>query len=397
MVKVARGLRRCGYSLAALGVLGALLRWDGTAYVPPAKPPPFGGFKEPEDARTGVLWIPGYELRKPYVGPGWRRGPSLTEEAKRRIDPDMPSLEDLVFLVTGATKGHGLETAARLLDAGATVILHGKIEGRLRKWLCLLSDAFETTKIDAVLGDLEESEEVEALAGIIAEKHPKIHGILHNAATIDGKFTGKRRFSWNYKMENTMAVNAIAPFQLTSLLMPQLQAAGNARVMFSMSPTMSGDEHLDDLKCERYWTGLHAYRLSKLCLEMVAKEMHLRYGNAPSLTFHSFDPGSANTKLMRQGSPSATGKKSARNRVNPVDLLSYLPTPRSRKASFWAMVDDEYQRKSGTFVSDTRGKSKAVHDPKARKKIWEEFTELSGAQWPETQSASLPKALAVDA
>jgi len=58
---------------------------DGTAYVPPAKPPPFGGFKEPEDARTGVLWIPGYELRKPYVGPGWRRG-AVPLEARWKLE-----------------------------------------------------------------------------------------------------------------------------------------------------------------------------------------------------------------------------------------------------------------------------------------------------------------------
>eukprot|EP00434_Breviolum_minutum_P015530 symbB.v1.2.013676.t1/scaffold971.1/size148033/4 len=373
-------MAKVAYALAALALLSETIK----AVVPPRKLPPVT-FKEPSDARTGVYKIPGYELRKRYVGPGWRRGPSLVEEAKRRIDPDMPPLEDRVFLVTGATKG--LETAARLLDAGSTVILHGKSEGRLRKWLYMLSEAFETDKIDAVMGDLDESEEVEAVAGLVAEKHPKLHGILHNAATIDGKFTGKRRYTWNYKMEHTMAVNAIAPFQLTSLLMPQLEAAGNARVMFSTSPTMGGDDYLDDIKCERYWTGLHAYRLSKLCLEMVAKEMHLRYGRAPGLTFHSFHPGSANTKLMRQGSPSSTGEKEARNRVNPVDLPSYLPAPRKRKESFWAMVDDSYQQKSGTFVSDTQSKSKAVHDSAAREKLWEEFTELSGAKWPEPQKS----------
>ncbi|CAK9027226.1 unnamed protein product [Durusdinium trenchii] len=360
---MARGVQKClrlAVATVALTALTLLVSPKEAAirnYSPPTTLPK-SNIPDP-NAPQGPLRIPGYELRKAYAGAAWRRGPALVEEAKRRVDPGMPPLEERVFLVTGATKGHGLETTARLLDAGCTVIMHGKIEGRLRKWALDMGEAFETDKIDPVLCDLSESEEVEALANLIAEKHPRIHGILHNAATIDGKFTGKRKYTWNYKMEHTMAVNAIAPFQLTSLLMPQLNAAGSARVMFSTSPTMSGDNYLDDIKCERYWTGLHSYRLSKLCLEMVAKEMHLRYGNAPNLTFHSFHPGSANTKLMRQGAAAGTGRKLQRNKKVPHDQPSYLPTPRSRKTSFFAMVDDVYQRQSGTFVSDGNVKSKA--------------------------------------
>lgn len=47
--------------------------------------------REPEDKKTGIKWIPGYELakNKHYVGPGWRRSPELVEEAKKRIDPKM--------------------------------------------------------------------------------------------------------------------------------------------------------------------------------------------------------------------------------------------------------------------------------------------------------------------
>ncbi|CAE7511552.1 Smyd3 [Symbiodinium pilosum] len=210
-------------------------------------------------------------------------------------------------------------------------------------------------------------EDVKALAALIAERHPRIHGILHNAATIDGSFTGKRKYTWNFHAEQTMAVNAMAPFYLTSLLMPQLQAAGNARVMFSTSPSMGGADYLDDLKCERYWTGLHAYRLSKLCLEMVAKEMHLRYGDAPKLTFHTFNPGTASTKLMRQGAAYGGGRKMGRGLREEY----YLPKPRVRKASYLAMVDDKYQRESGHLVGDGQKMPQVIQDAAARQRLWQ--------------------------
>jgi len=335
----------------------------------------------------GVRWIPGFENRRVYAGPAFRRSPAIVEEGRGLVDPDMPPLEERVYLVTGATKGHGLETAMRLLDSGCSVILHGKSEDLLKRYLSDLSDSFETHKIDGFECDLQEMEDVEALAGLIAERHSRIHGILHNAATIDGSFTGKRKYTFNFHAEQTMAVNALAPFYLTSLLLPQLEAAGNARVMFATSPTMGGSDHLNDLKCKRYWTGLHSYRLSKLCLEMVAKEMHLRYGAAPNLTFHSFNPGTADTKLMRQGTVYGAGKKMGRGRkIVKTEQPNYLPAPRVRKAAYFAMVDDKYQRESGHFVGDAEKMPQVIQDAAAREKLWQEFVELTGAQWPESKA-----------
>mmetsp|Transcript_23474 Transcript_23474/g.44223 ORF Transcript_23474/g.44223 Transcript_23474/m.44223 type:complete len:414 (+) Transcript_23474:37-1278(+) len=349
----------------------------------------------------GIKWIPGIQEKVPgisprrsYAGPAFRRGAGLVEQGKRLVDPEMPALEDRVILVTGATRGHGFQTAARLADSGCTVLVHGKNEMALNRILHDFSDSFQTDKLDGFEADLLEMEDVQELARLIAERHPKIHGILHCAANIDGSFTGRRKYSFNFHAEHTMAINALAPFYLTSLLMPQLQAAGNARVMFPTSSTMGGADYLDDLKCERYWTGLHAYRLSKLCLEMVAKEMHLRYGNAPNLTFHSFNPGSANTKLMRQGHAIIGGKKMRKAKSQHLRgerEVSFLAPVRTQKAAYFAMVDDKFQRESGHFVSEGAGSpetKKAVQDDEARAKLWEDFLDFTGAVWPEPRVAT---------
>ncbi|CAE7213582.1 DHRSX, partial [Symbiodinium necroappetens] len=125
---------------------------------------------------NGVRWIPGFENRRVYAvgqvcetlsevhrdAPGWYLlGPAIVEEGRGLVDPEMPPLEERVYLVTGATKGHGLETAMRLLDSGCSVILHGKSEDLLKRYLSDLSDSFETHKIDGFECDLQEMEDVE--------------------------------------------------------------------------------------------------------------------------------------------------------------------------------------------------------------------------------------------
>ena len=82
--------------------------------------------------------------------------------------------------------------------------------------------------------------------------------------------------------EYTLAVNVLAPFLLTSLLLPSLRAAGNARVVTSSSVSMGASDALSDLQLESSYDGHKAYSLSKLCDAMLSAEMHTRYSEAVS-------------------------------------------------------------------------------------------------------------------
>merc|ERR1719188_2346387 len=115
---------------------------------------------------------------------------------------------------------------------------------------------YPTATIEGFQADLSLMPEVEELADLVKEKFPVIHAVIHNAATIDGDFKGRRKETFGVYHEHTMAVNTYAPFLLTSLLLDNLRASGCGRVIFSGSETMGAEDALDDLNFEEVtWTG----------------------------------------------------------------------------------------------------------------------------------------------
>lgn len=297
----------------------------------------------------------------------------------------MPPLSERVFLVTGSTNGIGKFTAEKLLKQGCTVLFHGRGEEEtIQKQLKQYRD--HPDQIDAFLADLSEPEEVESLAELIMSRHPRIHGILHNAATIDGDFTGQRKLTFGNKHEHTISTNTLAPFILTAKLMPALKRARFARVIHSSSPVLErAVPFLDDLRCETKWTGLHAYTLSKLCSEMMMQEMHHRYGDAPHMCFHSIDPGTADTKLFRQGSYYGDGKRKGRgNRGSGKEQEKsgshrLFPHVRTATASYEALVDDRFQQESGRFIETA---PEVVHDLNERARLWDQLESITNVEWP---------------
>ena len=139
------------------------------------------------------------------------------------------------FLVTGATEGLGLAAAKQLVKAGHTVLVHGrnapKVDGVVR--------SLEASGGRAVgyVADLSSMAQVRQLGSEVAEAWPSLDGLLNNAGSFDGDYTGKRVVT-DEGNEYTLAVNVLAPFLLTSLLLPSLRASGSGRVVISSSVSM---------------------------------------------------------------------------------------------------------------------------------------------------------------
>ena len=107
--------------------------------------------------------------------------------------------------------------------------------------------------------------------------------------------------------EYTLAVNVLAPFLLTALLLPNLLASGQGRVITASSVSMGAADALSDLQLRGGgYSGHRAYSLSKLCDAMLSQEWHHRYGDPPRLAFHAMDPTQdcglgCDTKMLRAG------------------------------------------------------------------------------------------------
>ena len=200
------------------------------------------------------------------------------------------------FLVTGATEGLGLAAAQQLVEAGHTVLVHGRNAPKVDR----VVQSLEASGGRAVglVADLSNMEQVRRLGAEVSAAWPSLDGLLNNAGSFDGDYTGARVVTEEGN-EYTLAVNVLAPFLLTALLLPSLRAAAAGRVVFCSSVSMGAADSLGDLQLERGYSGHQAYSLSKLCDAMLSQELHARYGGAgggggstSSLTFNAMDPTS---------------------------------------------------------------------------------------------------------
>jgi len=137
------------------------------------------------------------------------------------------------FLVTGATDGIGLATCDQLVRAGNTVLVHGRSPDKVQRVVAELN----SLRADAAVGyvaDLSSMAAVRRLGAEVAAANPALDGLLNNAGSFDGDYTGERVVTEDGN-EYTLAVNVLAPFLLTSLLLPALRASGAGRVVISSS------------------------------------------------------------------------------------------------------------------------------------------------------------------
>ena len=268
------------------------------------------------------------------------------------------------ILVTGSTEGLGLAAAQQLSRAGHTVLVHGRSPEKVAG----IVEALKTKggAAHGFVADLSSMEDVRNMGAKVAQEWPKLDGLLNNAGSFDGDYTGSR-VTTKEGNEYTLAVNVLAPFLLTALLLPSLIASGAGRVVISSSVSMGEDRFLDDLQLEARgaYSAHRAYSLSKLCDAMLSQELHARYGDPPRLTFNTMDPTDqvgmgADTKMLRAGWGSWGG--SCDKATISADMMM---------AEAWAA-------RSGHGFSRRR----EIANPALRKALWTRCEELTGAVYP---------------
>ncbi|MGV9837496.1 SDR family NAD(P)-dependent oxidoreductase [Nocardia niigatensis] len=197
-------------------------------------------------------------------------------------------------LVTGATSGLGLELARRLVDGGATVIVHAPdpSSGDLALEELIKAGA-EPMRLRMLTADFSRMDEVAALAGALTRTIPSLDLLVNNAA-IRGP---ERRSLTGDGNEITFQVNYLAPYVLTKALVPALGAAGGRVVNVSSDRHRGGTIGWGDLDRKKgYYLPLPVYSQSKLALTMFTRTFAEEH--AGRLTALSVDPGNIRTGML---------------------------------------------------------------------------------------------------
>ncbi|MFZ5446652.1 MAG: SDR family oxidoreductase [Myxococcota bacterium] len=260
-------------------------------------------------------------------------------------------------LVTGATDGIGTATALELARRGARVLVHGRTEEKARHAATTLRERLADATFEPVWGDLSSFTQVRALAGQVASLAPSLDVLVNNA----GVFMNERRLSGDGH-ELTFQVNHLAPFLLTALLRPQLEAAPQGRVVNVSSIAHNrGRVDLDNLEGQKRFDAYGAYALSKLLNVHFTHELARRLAGT-RVTTYALHPGVITTKLLKAG-------------------FNMAGASVERGAATSVFCATEPGLATGRYFSDAREAKCAAHadDPALEARLWDLSARLTGA------------------
>jgi NAD(P)-dependent dehydrogenase (short-subunit alcohol dehydrogenase family) len=171
----------------------------------------------------------------------------------------MMTMQGKICLITGGTNGIGKSTAHELARMGATVVIVGRNAQKTSQVVEEIRAASDNNTVDSLLADLSSQQEVRRLAIEFESKYSHLHVLLNNA----GAVFMQRQLSVD-GIEMTFALNHLAYFLLTNLLLDKIKTSAPARIInVSSGAHTSGKIEFDNLQGERDYSP-RAYDNSKL-------------------------------------------------------------------------------------------------------------------------------------
>ncbi len=199
------------------------------------------------------------------------------------------SVQERVVVITGANRGVGHACARQLAQSGAAIVM--VCRDRENSTLARNAIAASATGPRPVvfIGDLSSQASIHSVAGEIRARFSRIDVLIHNA----GAMFSQRELTVD-GIEKTFAINHLAPFLLTSLLLELLHAAPQGRIVTVGSESYSSTLDFRNLQGEKKYNFFRAYASSKLCNILFTRELARRLGDS-AVTANCGSPGPTRT------------------------------------------------------------------------------------------------------
>jgi NAD(P)-dependent dehydrogenase (short-subunit alcohol dehydrogenase family)/MFS family permease len=270
-------------------------------------------------------------------------------------------------LVTGGTGGIGRATAVGLAALGAHVGITGRDTARTQAAAAAIALESGNPCVDAFAADMSSQAEVHRLAAAVLDAYPRLDVLVNNV----GGFWATRHVTAD-GLERTFAVNHLAGFLLTSLLLDLLKASAPARIVtVSSNSQATGKLDFTDLQGERHYSGQQAYSQSKLANVMFTYELARRL-DGTGVTATVLHPGVVRTAFAAED-PSPLAK------VMITVSRPFLKTPAQGAAtSIYLATAPEVEGVTGQYFANRRPKTsnKASYDTTAAARLWDASARL---------------------
>ena len=269
-------------------------------------------------------------------------------------------------LITGATSGIGLAAARELARRGARLSIVARTDERAREAAREIKNAAGgegVADIDVLMADLSSQSSVRHLAAEVLERYPKLDVLVNNAGAV---YT--RRQVTDDGIELTWAVNHLAPFLLSTLLLTRLQESAPARIVTTSSGAHQGARiPFDDLSGERSFGpgGFARYGATKLANILFTVELARRL-DGTAVTATCFHPGFVGSGFARNN-----------GRLLSAGMLLVRPFARSPEKGaetlVWLADSPEVDGQSGGYYVDKQRvlPSRAGQDMQVAHRLWQ--------------------------
>ncbi|MGH2381061.1 MAG: SDR family oxidoreductase [Candidatus Limnocylindria bacterium] len=272
-------------------------------------------------------------------------------------------------LVTGGTGGIGRAAATGLAFMGARVGITGRDRDRAEWAATAIARESGNTGVDIFIADMSSQTEVRRLAEGVLAAYPRLDVLPNNV----GGFWSHRHVTAD-GLEHTFALNHLAPFLLTSLLLERLKASAPARVVTVSSGAQSmGEIDFDDLMGEHKYSGQQAYNQSKLANVMFTYELARRLAGT-GVTATALHPGVTSTAFSAEDPARAFAPLVA-------VLRPFMRSPqKGAETPVYLASSPEVEGVTGRYFANRKTKEshKSSYDAVTTARLWQVSADLVG-------------------
>jgi NAD(P)-dependent dehydrogenase (short-subunit alcohol dehydrogenase family) len=270
-----------------------------------------------------------------------------------------------ICLITGATAGIGQVTARSLAQMGATIVMVCRNPEKGEAALEEIKSTSGNPNIELLIADLSSQKEIRRLADEVKARYDRLDVLLNNA----GVYIPKRTLTVD-GLETTFAVNHLAYFLLTNLLLDVLKQSAPSRIVsVSSGAHFYGKVEFDNLQGEREYKGVPAYSNSKLENVLFTRELARRL-EGTKVTANCLHPGAVATSIFR-------------NTPKPIEWLikAFTMSPeKGAETSIYLASSPEVEGITGKYFEKKHEKypSRTAQDDELARNLWEVSEQLTG-------------------
>src|SRR5256714_4167963 len=276
------------------------------------------------------------------------------------------SMHGKICMVTGANSGIGKATALALAQMDATVVMVCRDRARGEEARSEITTNSRNNAVDLLQADLSSQQSIRQLVETFQHHYPHLHVLINNAGAA---FPGRRETVDGLEM--TFAVNFLAPFLLTNLLLDMLKASAPARIVnVSSNSHEAGYIQMDDLQAEHY-KSMRAYGQSKLAVVLFTYELARRL-QGTGVTANCLHPGFVATNLGQRDVGPAV-----RLLVKLIGSFGASPQEGAKTSIYLASSPKGEGVTGKYFVKSIPNRSAAIaYDESLQRQLWEQSAKL---------------------